>query len=218
MADGFGRLAYLYERLERAAYGDLLSKTRRACLTDLQEAEHILILGEGDGRFLVALLARQRACRVTCLDSSAGMLRHAERRVLAQVPASHRRVTWRHEDALSASLPAAHYDAVVTLFFLDVFPEPLLKTLVSDISRSLRPGGCWLVADFAAPHTLSPGWLRLYSHILTRLMYAFFRAQTALPATTLVPPQPFLRACGLEPVTSRPFRGGFVYAQTWRKP
>jgi ubiquinone/menaquinone biosynthesis C-methylase UbiE len=218
VADGFGRLAYLYAWLERAIYGDLLGRARRSCLDDLGEAEHILIVGEGDGRFLVSLLARQPRCRVTCLDSSAGMLRRAEQRVLAQLPGSHGRVTWRHEDALGATLPAAHYDAVVTRFFLDVFPKGSLETLIPDLSRSLRPGGRWLVADFAAPDALEPGWLRLYSRVLVGLMYTFFRVQTALSAGTLVPPQPFLRACGLEPVATRRFRGGFVYAQTWRKP
>lgn len=146
------------------------------------------------------------------------MLRRAERRLLAQQPAAHSRVTWRHENALGASLPASHYDTLVTLFFLDVFPERSLETLIPDLSRSLKPGGRWLVADFATPETLEPGWLRLYSRVLLGLMYAFFRLQTALPARTLVPPQLFLRTCGLEPVATQPFRGGFVYAQTWRKP
>lgn len=118
-----------------------MSRARRACLGELAEAEHILIVGEGDGRFLVPLLTRQRACRVTCLDSSAGMLRRAECRLLAQQPAAHGRVTWRHENALGASLPASHYDALVTLFFLDVFPEHSLETLIPDLSRSLKPGG-----------------------------------------------------------------------------
>lgn len=217
MADGFGRLAHLYAWLERAVYWDLLSRARRNCLAELAEAKHILILGEGDGRFLVSLLARQPRCRVTCLDSSAGMLRRAERRLLAQLPAAHWRVTWRHEDALGAPLPASHYDAVITLFFLDVFPECSLETLIPDLSRSLKPGGFWLVADFAAPETLRPGWLRLYSHVLVGLMYAFFHVQAEFPARTLVPPQPFLRACGLESVATRRESAGLVYAQTWRK-
>ena len=215
MTDGFGRLAYVYEGLERTVFGGLLAKARTTCLDDLGEADTILILGEGDGRFLLSLLGHTGA-RVTVLENSAGMLKRAQKRVQVQLPNACTRVTWWHQDALTASLPAAHYDAVVTLFFLDVFPEQPLKTLVHNLSRSLKPGGCWCVTDFAAPHTLS-GWVRPYSRILVALMYALFRLQTALPAKTVVPPQPFLRASGLEPVHTRNFRGGFVYTQVWRK-
>lgn len=72
------------------------------------------------------------------------------------------------------------------------------------------------MTDFAAPPTLS-GWVHLYSRLLVALMYTFFRLQTILPAETVVPPQPFLQACGLEPVRTERFRGGFVYTQLWRK-
>ncbi len=72
MADGFGRLAYVYEGLERTVFGDLLTSARNACLCSLEEAHTILILGEGDGRFLLSLLARQPRARITVLDSSAG--------------------------------------------------------------------------------------------------------------------------------------------------
>ncbi len=215
--DGFGRLAQMYEGLEHTVFGTLLTRARSACLNDLKGAENILILGEGDGRFLVSLLSHHPRAHVTVLENSAGMLRRAQKRVQAQLPNACTRVTWWHHDALTAPLPAAHYDAVVTLFFLDVFPEGSLETLVDRLSRSLKPGGRWFVADFAAPHTLS-GWVRPYSRVLVALMYAFFRFQTALPAKTVVPFQPFLQACGLEPVRTQNFRGGFVYTQVWRKP
>ncbi len=217
MADGFGRLAYAYEGLERTVFGDLLTRARNACLCALEEADTILILGEGDGRFLLSLLARLPRAHVTVLDSSTGMLGRAQKRVQARLPDAEARVSWWHRDALTAPLPSAHYDAVATAFFLDVFPEEMLGPLTAKISRSLKPGGRWLVADFAAPHTLPTRRARLYSRTLVALMYTFFRAQTALPAKTLVPPEPFLRACGLEPVRRESFRGGFVYAQVWRK-
>lgn len=217
MADGFGHLAYVYEGLERTVFGDLLERARNACLCSLDEADTILILGEGDGRFLMSLLERQPRAHVTVLENSAGMLERAQKRVSAQLPDAYSRVTWWHQDVLTASLPSAYYDAVATPFFLDVFPEELLSALVHDLGRSLKPGGHWLLTDFAAPHTLS-GRVRLYSRVLVALMYAFFRLLTALPATTVVPPQPFLRACGLEPVRTERFRGGFVYTQLWSKP
>lgn len=217
MRDGFGRLAYVYEGLERAVFGGLLTRARNACLRDLEGADTILILGEGDGRFLLSLLTHYPHAHVTVLDASAGMIGRAQKRLRAQLPDAYARVTWQHRDALTAPIPAAHYDAVVTIFFLDVFSEEMLRSLVPKLSHSLKPGGRWCVTDFAAPHTLF-GWVRPYSRVLVRLMYAFFRLQTALPAKTVVPPEPFLRACELEPVYTQNFRGGFVCTQVWRKP
>ena len=206
----------MYEGLERTMFGSLLTRARNACLRDLEGADTILILGEGDGRFLLSLLEHYPRAHITVLENSAGMLGRAQKRVRAQLPDACTRVTWWRQDALTAPLPAAHYDAVVTLFFLDVLSGEMLQTLVPKLSRSLKPGGRWCVTDFAAPHTLS-GWTHLYSRILVALMYTFFRLQTALPAKTVVPPGPFLQACGLEPVRTQNFRGSFVYTQVWRK-
>ena len=212
--DGFGRLAGIYEGLERLVYGGLLRRARTALLGALSGAEHILILGEGDGRFLVELLKVNLRCSVTVLDSSAGMLAKAE----ARVPESASRVTFKHADALTETLTPDTYDALVTCFFLDVFTAEMLRTLVPKLGHALTPGGVWLVADFAAPHTLARPLPRVYAHVMVPLMYTFFRLQTALPARKLVPPQPFLRAAGLGLEHTQTFRGGFVYAQTWRKP
>jgi hypothetical protein len=49
--DGFGRLAWVYEGLERLVYGSLLQRARLAFIDSLAPCKRILILGEGDGRF-----------------------------------------------------------------------------------------------------------------------------------------------------------------------
>ena len=116
--DGFGRLAGIYEGLERLAYGDLLMRSRTALLNSLAHAENVLILGEGDGRFLVELLKTNPSCSVTVLDSSAGMLGRAETRVPESAMS---RVTFRHADALTETFAPDAYDALVSCFFLDVF-------------------------------------------------------------------------------------------------
>ena len=216
--DGFGRLAGIYEGLEHLAYGRLLMRSRLALLDGLAHAEHVLILGEGDGRFLVKLLQINPHGSVTVLDSSAGMLGRAEARVRKKLPKSRSRVAFKHADALTETFSPNTYDALVTCFFLDVFPAELLERLVPKLGQALTPGGHWLLADFAAPHTLEQPLPRFYSQIMVPPMYAFFRAQTVLPARTLIPPQLFLRAAGLRLEHTRAFRGGFVYAQTWRKP
>lgn len=218
MPDGFGRLAWVYERLERAVYGELLQRARVALLDELAGAKHILILGEGDGRFLVALLQRHKNCSVTVLEHSSGMVKWAQARLAACLPEARARVTFQQEDALKTTFLDQSYDAVVTHFFLDVFSEDQLPPLVEKLSACLKPGGRWLLSDFAPPSAVRSGWPRLLSQLLLPLMYGFFRVTTGLGANGLTPPQPFMRAWGLEQVREERFCGGFVYAELWQKP
>lgn len=225
MADGFGRLAVVYGGLERLVYGSLLLRARRVCLDELAGTETLLVVGEGDGRFLAELLTRHPACAVTVLDRSAGMLRRAEARLRAPQPEvrpgvrptlqPNVRVSFVQGNALTVPLPAGRYDALVTHFFLDVFPAETLAQLVPKLGGVLKPGGRWFVADFAAPRTLRHPPTRRYSRLMTALMYAFFRLMTKLPARTVAPPEVFLERAGLEPDPPTRFRGGFVYAQTY---
>ena len=127
-------------------------------------------------------------------------------------------VTFRHADALTETFSPDAYDALVSCFFLDVFTAEMLGRLVPKLAQTLTPGGVWLLADFTAPQRVKGPLKRFYARAMVPLMYAFFRVQTVLPARTLVPPQPFLRSAGLRLDCAQTFRGGFVYAQTWRKP
>ena len=54
---GFNQLARPYRWLERAVFGGRLQRARCAHMQTFLAAESILLLGEGDGRFLEALLA-----------------------------------------------------------------------------------------------------------------------------------------------------------------
>lgn len=218
MPDGFGRLAQVYETLERAVYGDLLQRARLALVDELTGAKRILILGEGDGRFVLALLQRHKTCSVTVLEHSPGMVTRARARLEACLPEARARVTFQQEDALKAGFSAHEYDAVVTNFFLDLFSEVQLRPLLESLDACLEPGGLWLLSDFAPPSAVHDGRQRLLSRLLLPLMYTFFRLTTGLPATRLVSPQPFLQACGLRLERAERFRGGFVYAELWQKP
>ncbi len=218
MADGFGRLAWLYESLERTVYGANLQRTRLALAGELVGARNILVLGEGDGRFLVALLTRFEAYRVTVLECSPGMISRTRVR-LAQLPqATSERVTFWQADALTAPLPESRYDALVTNFFLDAFHETELPRLVARLAGCLEPGGLWLVSDFAPPPSVERGLPRLLSRVLLPVMYAFFQIAAGLTAKHLTPSQPFLAGAGLGRKERRTFLAGFLYAELWQKP
>lgn len=144
----FDRLTGVYQALEWLAFGADLERARFGLLDSLLSCRRVLILGEGDGRFLERLVRRFPEIRVDCLESSPAMLARARRRL---TKAEQARVTFLCHDARTMELADEIYDAVVTLFFFDCFTEAEVAALVARISRALRPKARWLWADFTVP-------------------------------------------------------------------
>lgn len=208
----FDWLAPHYEWVERLTYGGRLHRCRTALLGELTDARRVLILGEGDGRFLADFLKANSAATVDVIDASAGMVALARQR-LDRGAGAPDRVTWHVADARGVELPPARYDLVVTNFFLDCFPESELAPLVGRLARCLTPGGRWLVGDFALP----PGGVsRLCARLTLAGMYAFFALGTGIPAVRLADPTPLLLAEGLCIEHEARLLGGFLVARLWR--
>src|SRR5690606_1542035 len=77
----FDWMARPYALLEHLVLGRRLQRTRLALLPELLQARSILVLGEGDGRFLSALMAQSPQAQVTVVGRSAGMVGRARRRL-----------------------------------------------------------------------------------------------------------------------------------------
>ncbi len=208
----FDRLAKVYGLLEHLAFGSDLARTRNAFLPELKDARRVLILGEGDGRFLAQLLQVNPHCEVDCADKSLGMLNLAKKRIATL--GAEARVNFYHQDALTWPYPAHRYDLIVTLFFLDVFTEAQLENLVARLAGSLEPGGTWYVADFRISQE---PLRRLHSLFWLRVLYSFFAWQTDMAARTLVNPAAYLLKNGLKPVQTHRRRLGMLYSQLWQK-
>ena len=210
MRPRFDRLAPHYWWLERLAFGDRLHWCRTALIPAVADAERVLVLGEGDGRFLAAFLAANRHASVDVIDASAAMLDLARGRVAAMPGAD--RVTYRVADARRLTLPPREYDLVVTNFFLDCFERRELEAVIDRIRPSLRPGGRWLVGDFAQPPGFWPG---LAAQAALALMYACFKLETRIPAGRLVDAGPLMSSRGLVVVSEARRLGGFLVARVW---
>jgi len=206
----FDWLAPHYAWVEAVTFGGLLQWCRTALLNDVADARRVLVLGEGDGRFLAAFLAANRGATVDVVDISAGMIARARRRV-----ANDRRVRWYVADGRRIEPPAGAFDLVVTNFWLDCFPAADLARLIPRIAAGLAPGGRWLVGDFALPPDGSVR--RAAARAALAGMYAAFRLTTRIPAGRLADPAPALRAAGLEVVREERRLDGFLTATLWRR-
>src|SRR4051812_16165576 len=171
MAVNFDLLAPHYTWMEKILAGSRLQRSRVAWLDALAGRENILIAGVGHGHFLRDCARRFPDAKITSVDASQGMLRHAEARA--------RRSGARMEklEFVRAALPAwrppaAHFDAIVTNFFLDCFPPEELRVVVAALAQGAGDDACWLLCDFAVPDR---GLARQRARAVHALMYTFFR-------------------------------------------
>jgi ubiquinone/menaquinone biosynthesis C-methylase UbiE len=188
----FDVLAPHYRWMELISAGEKLQRCRTTFLARVPKANNILILGEGNGRFLVECRRRFPHAAITVVDASARMLELARKRV-AQQGVTNDRIDFIRADALTWELPVGIFDLIVTHFFLDCFRVDQLELLISKLGRAAAPNANWLLADFqAAP----AGWRRGRSRVILWLMYRFFVAATRLPARTLTAPDSLLERQG----------------------
>jgi len=188
----FDRLAPHYRWIECVLAGNKLQRCRTAFLSRVKNGGNVLILGEGNGRFLAEAGRVLTSAHITCVDASARMLQLAQDRLSASSlsPAA---VSFVHADALTWVPPKQSYDVVVTHFFLDCFRPAQLAQLFATISHAASPEALWLVADFQIPRGSVSRWR---AQLIHGVMYAFFRVFTHLPARRLTEPDPFLEAHG----------------------
>lgn len=197
----FDSLAPFYSTLETLVFGNALQRARSAFISELTGCQDVLVVGEGNGRFLAAVLAANHNVQVTCVEQSAAMIELARRRI-ADSP----RVHFINERLERAELPKIH-DAVVTNFFLDCFNESELSAIVQKLAANAASDARWIIAEFTASR----------GKRLVALMYAFFRFTTRITGSCLPNYAPLLERHGFRREARRLFYGGIVCAELWKR-
>ncbi len=211
----FDRIARPYRLLEYLILGRSLTRTRTTHLRALSACRNALILGDGDGRALAALLHANPHLRATAVDSSRAMLRLLAVRCAF---ASHRLTTLQAEaPTFLTKEEAAHapFDLITTHFFLDCFSELELAQLIAAICDRLAPGGLWAISEFRIPPA---GPLRLLARLLVRTLYLAFRLLTGLRPTRLPDFATLLHRAGLIRIRTQHSLGGLLTAELWQRP
>ncbi|MGH8095006.1 MAG: class I SAM-dependent methyltransferase [Chthoniobacterales bacterium] len=183
----FDRVARHYRWLETLVFGNQLQEARIAFLREIPRPRRVLVLGEGNGRFLAEFVRAHPTALVDCVEASARMIELARQRVNAA------QLHFIHANVQDTALKPGTHDLIVTHFFLDCFDEKALSTLIDRLACAATPAAYWLVADFCEPKC---GWRRLHARFLIAFMYFFFRAAAGIEARRLVDYRPFLQAKG----------------------
>ncbi|HEX5229562.1 MAG TPA: class I SAM-dependent methyltransferase [Bryobacteraceae bacterium] len=204
-------LASSYRWLEYAAFGRSLERARFDYLPLAAGARRILILGEGDGRFLARLLLCNPNAHVAVVESSSRMIGLARARVPID---DRRRVDFHHIDAAAEPLPRRPFDLAVSHFFLDILTPPQAQFVIDNANAQLCPGAHWLLSEFQIP----PGVMRsVHARLWLSAMYRFFAATTGLRASHLPPYRESLECLGWSEVAYCERKYGLIRSQVWRK-
>jgi ubiquinone/menaquinone biosynthesis C-methylase UbiE len=207
----FDSVAPWYRTLETIAFGNALQNARLACLDAIDRPSRVLIVGEGNGRFLFELRKRHPGVEIDCVDSSERMLSLARQRLES---GDTKGVRFLQRDLLAWTPEAARYDLIVTHFFLDCFPEAHLAEIVRKLSQAATPAANWLLADFRIP---AKGFARVRAQAWLAVMYRFFKYAAGIEARDLVDPSPLLVAENFNLAQEHLLRGGILKSQLWRR-
>lgn len=197
-----------YRFLEYATFGNLLWRTRTHYIDQLKDKHRILIAGEGDGRFLAALLNLNSQAQIDLYDNSAKMIELAKTRTKQHA----HRLTFHQADLLKTEFPTNTYDAVVANFIFDCFNNDELTQLISKLKQSTAPDAIWLIGDFAIP---ASGLSRWTAMLLTKLLYAVFAITTELKTRNLPDYETLLWNAGLRRIDRYGRLAHLLTAQTW---
>ena len=208
----FDRIAFVYRLLEIIAFGPYLQKARIVHLNELAQADDVLLVGEGHGLFLKALLEMNTQCRVTCVDASRAMLELARKRIEEK---DRHRVSFEQLDLAHETLPLDRHDAIVTHFFLDCFNRTTLERLVPMLTATLQPTGKWLLADFEEPPKGSA--LGLFQRVGLRLLYSFFKANCGIEASKLCNPKEIFLSHGIRETKRRCYLNEWIVSVVYEK-
>jgi ubiquinone/menaquinone biosynthesis C-methylase UbiE len=209
----FDSVAPHYRWMEFVLAGNKLQRCRTAFLNSAADARNILVVGEGNGRFLCECRRKTGSAEITCVDASARMLDLARQRLRRQrLSLDHTRFV--HADAIEWKPLPSTYDLVVTHFFLDCFRPEQLSRVVASLANASTARAKWLLADFQVPTT---GLRRYRAEVIHFLMYAFFGLAARLPARKLHPADDLLRVHGFRLLERRESEWGLLHTDEWAR-
>ncbi len=204
----FDRVAPHYRWLETLAFGNQLQEARTAFVREIPSPRRVLILGEGNGRFVAEFVRAHPAAAVDCIEASERMIELAQQRVNAP------QVHFIHANVRDTPLEAGTYDLIVTHFFLDCFADAALCEVVEKLAAAATMDASWLLADFRLPNS---GWRRFHASLWIWAMYLFFRLTSEVQTQRLDDPSPCLRESGFECVRQQRSRFGMIKSELWRR-
>jgi tRNA (cmo5U34)-methyltransferase len=204
----FDPVAPFYPALEQCVFGSHLNRARHAFFEVVVEADRILLVGEGNGRFLTSLVSHKKKGCVEVVEKSPVMIRLAKGRVrtLGEMRCELKFIETDFREYRSSE----QFDCVVTHFFLDLFNPPAQLSVIERIAELTTASATWINVDFVPARTLR-------GNLLMWLQYAFFRIVSQVEAGRCFDEWTLAARNGWTVSESLDFLNGFVVARRYMK-
>jgi ubiquinone/menaquinone biosynthesis C-methylase UbiE len=200
----FDFVAPFYPLLEQVVFGSTLSRSRRFFIAQVTQGNNVLLVGEGNGRFLFETVMQTSTAAFTVVDSSTRMLSAAARRVarIERCP----KIEFFHADILGWQPPLARYDRIVTHFVLDLYRPYSMRRIIEKISGLATEDALWINVDFSNANQ------RFYQSLLMWAQYRFFRICAGIEASRLFDSTDYFREAGWQIIENRTLKQGWIAA------
>lgn len=204
--NAFNQIAPFYDTLKGIVFGKAIYNSQVHFLHRLPDQGNLLIIGGGSGEILKVIRKLKPACHIWYVESSSRMMAMAAAKLSPEGVAH---VTFIH--GTEASIPSEmRFDAVITNFFLDLFPAEKLSSICRMMGSILRPEGVWFVSDFINSR-------KRWQRVLLKTMYGFFAATCGIEARSLPDWQTQMHSAGMAEKDSKLFYGGFIKSAVYIK-
>ena len=205
MFRNYDLVARIYPALERAAFGRALDQARTAFFEPVVSSNRLLLIGEGNGRFLADCLQHKVGGSITVVDSSRKMLSLLQSRVKC----IERRTALEliHADFRKWQGAEQPFDAIVTHFFLDLFRPDSQRTVMEKMAVVSQPETIWVNVDFR------PILRSACNRWIDWLQYRFDSLLSGVEADRHYDPAHLIRAAGWTSRQERIYCNGSVVAE-----
>ncbi|MCC6796885.1 MAG: methyltransferase domain-containing protein [Candidatus Hydrogenedentes bacterium] len=189
-------VAWFYELLAHVFSLGLIRAAKASQVPHLSKGDRILYVGAGSGED--AILAARAGAKVTCVDLSPAMLSRIKKRFAKEDLDAE----FICSDVIEFR-PDVLFDAGAANFFLNIFPEPVMKRVLQHLTQCVKPGGKILIADFA---TSGGAIATTVSKLYYLVALVFFWALRLMPLHPIYDYRSYLKEVGAELSESKDFR------------
>jgi len=138
VSSNYQSMAHLY------SFGKIKA-SKESQISEITPNDKVLYAGVGGGEDAIA--AAKLKTEITCVDLSSKMLDNANN--------SFKEHGLENGEFICADIMdhdrANYYDIVTANYFLNIFPEPVMKQVLEHLIKLLKTNGKLLIADFAVP-------------------------------------------------------------------
>jgi len=205
MTGNYDNVAPFYDKLSRLVFGKTIINAQKYLLTYIPANSNILIVGGGTGNILEEITHKHAAgLHITYVEISLNMLTLSRKRDVGD-----NQVQFIHQPIQEVDLQPV-FDLVITPFLFDNFLPSTAEIVFNKVNAALKPGGCWLFADFQlnSKSTLHK-WL-------LKSMYFFFRLLCKVETNRLYDIRPLFKSL-YEEVACKTFFKNFIRSVVYQK-